>query len=157
MADIVSRFESAADALQTDQIGDISLIASQDNHKARDSQSDDDQKTIVRSTVNNNVSINSSRYKDDRPENGNESSNEDGDSDADRETKSIVSKSTTHKLFESNIKNNSNIFFSVLPFHLQFRLKSKRRMRRRGPLKIRMNQLKKTERIHLNQIELLDV
>lgn len=92
MAEIVSRFESAAEALQPDAVGETGLNLSQDNDKARDSQSDDDHKAIVRSAVNNNVSINSSRYNDDRPANGNESSNEDGDSD--RESKSITSKGT---------------------------------------------------------------
>lgn len=86
MADIVNRFENAAESLQTDQIGEIGLNTSQENDKARNSQSDDDHKAIVRATVNNNVSINSSRYKDERPANGNESSNDDGDSDADDET-----------------------------------------------------------------------
>lgn len=93
MAEIVSRFESAAEVLQTDQIGETGLNVSQENDKARDSQSDDDHKAVVRSAVNNNASINSSRYKDDRPANGNESSNDDGDSDG--ETKSIANKGMT--------------------------------------------------------------
>lgn len=94
MAEIVSRFESAAEVLQTDQIGETGVNVSQETDKARDSQSDDDHKAAVRSAVNNNnASINNSRYKDDRPANGNESSNDDGDSDA--ETKSIASKGMT--------------------------------------------------------------
>lgn len=100
MADIVNRFENAAEALQTDQIGEIGLNTSHENDKTRNSQSEDEHKAIVRSTVNNNVSINSSRYKDERSANGNESSNDDGDSDADPET----SKGTTkfNRLKEKN-------------------------------------------------------
>lgn len=97
MAEIVSRFESIVEGLHIDHTGEIGQNVSQDVDKARDSQSDDDHKTIVRSVVNNNVSINSSRYKDERTTNGNESSNDDGDSDADadRETKSVASEGMT--------------------------------------------------------------
>lgn len=95
MAEIVSRFESVAETLQTEPIAEIGLNASQNNDKARNNQSDEeDNKANVRSAVNNNVSINSSRYEDDRSENGNQSSGDDADSDAEHDSKSIASQGT---------------------------------------------------------------
>lgn len=116
MADLVNRFENATEALQTDQIGEIGLNTSQENDKARNSQSDDDHKAIVRSAVNNNVSINSSRYKNEHPANGNESSNDDGDSDAERET----SKGTMNVIPFSIDWGKMNSFFCA---STQFRLR----------------------------------
>lgn len=152
MADIVSRFECATESLQTDPINEIGRIATQDNDKARESQSDDDNKADVQSAVNNNVSINSSRYKDDRPTNGNQSSNEDGDSDADadRETKSIASKGIQCHFHPSIKRIEINFFLFFLSIFAQFRLKLKRMTKKPKTLKIRKKKrLRRMTQLHL--------
>lgn len=119
MAELVSRFESVAETLQSEPpIADASLNVSQDNDKARDSGSDEDNKAMIRSVVNNDVSTNSSHYKDDRPENGDQSSGEDeaDDSDADRESKSINSQGALVDKRNSTLSKEAhfnNLFFSI--------------------------------------------
>lgn len=80
----MDRFEIATESLHTDSVGDATLNTSRGgvDDKRHDSQSDDDEhKITMRSTVNNNVSINSSRHSDERSANGNASSNDDAGSD----------------------------------------------------------------------------
>lgn len=84
LVDLVDRFEIATESLHTDSAGDATLNTSRGvmDDKRHDSQSDDDEhKITMRSTVNNNVSINSSRHSDERSANGNASSNDDAGSD----------------------------------------------------------------------------